>query len=111
MPKYLKVLGITVVSYIPGLVQFIQKRISIGFTYIITATGLIISLFMLHHTTILWISLILLCILAILSSCDAVIYYYKKRGYLLNFPVKIGIVITSISIFLFIGSLLLIIVL
>ncbi|MEO0206885.1 MAG: signal peptidase I [candidate division WOR-3 bacterium] len=109
VPIYSEILLVLIAGFIPGFVQILQKRYNNGLLFLSTA----LLLFMLFFVFITNIAsnffLYLLIALILYSSYDAVIHYYRMKNYILTVIVRIGIILSSLSICFLLYSLLLII--
>lgn len=110
LPLYARIIVITIAGYIPGCVQLYQHRQRTGGLLLFVTLSAILLFLLFFFNPISNIVLRLFIIIALYSSYDAVVHHYRNNKYLLNTLVKIGIGITSISLFFFTRALLIFIV-
>ncbi|MEO0129653.1 MAG: signal peptidase I [candidate division WOR-3 bacterium] len=98
IPVYLKILLVLIAGFIPGFIQILQKRYNNGLLFISTALLLFVLFFVFITNIASNFFLYLLIALILYSSYDAVIHYYKMKNYILTFIVRVGIILSSVSI-------------
>jgi len=109
LPRYIRIIGMTIAGYIPALMHFIQRRAHTGWLLLTIALSLILLFAITLYNGFSNAMLILLAVLAIYSSYDVVVHYFKIKKYLLNNWIRTGVAITSISLFFLLRNVLIII--
>ncbi len=99
LPIYLDIVLVTIGGFIPGLVHFLQRRKWMGWLFIMCFLLLLLIFVIAINMPVSDFVLVLIGILVIYSSYNAVNHYFEVKKLLLNIPVKIGIAATSISFF------------
>ncbi len=107
-PTYLDIVLITIGGFVPGLVHFLQRRKWMGILFIVSFLLLVLILLITFNMLVSDFVLILMALLLIYSSYDAVNHYFEVKKLLLNIPVRIGIAVTSVSFFFLFRALILI---
>ncbi|MEO0166509.1 MAG: signal peptidase I [candidate division WOR-3 bacterium] len=97
-PVYSKILLVLIAGFIPGFIQILQKRYNNGLLFISTALLLFVLFFVFITNIASNFFLYLLIALILYSSYDAVIHYYKIKNYILTPIVRVGIILSSVSI-------------
>jgi len=105
LPTYLKIVLTAVLGFIPGLGQLIGKRVKPGLLFLTTAVFLIVMFTVLIISEFSTFILYLIIFLAVISSYDNLVHYFKANKYSLNLPIHIGLLLTSMSWLFFVGTL------
>ena len=105
LPTYLKIVLTAIVGFIPGLGQLIGNRIKLGLLFLTTAAFLIVMFTVLITSEFSTFILYLIIFLAVISSYDNLVRYFKANKYSLNIPIHIGLLLTSMSWLFFVCTL------